>query len=176
VSFRAIAVSLTGFSQRLLVGHETGTLPITRARALLTRCAHCRGLCDAFGSCSAHADGFAIDRRTSVVQRATLAALTWQVACGQSGSLGATEHAPVVPGRLQAAHNSLQGESQHTPSTQLPLLHSLPSWHAAPNAPATLSLSPPVSAMSPDTPLSGRAGPLPVEAPVADASGRFCAT
>jgi hypothetical protein len=48
----------------------------------------------------------------------------WQLTAGQSGSFDAAVHVPTLPGTLHAAHKSVHAESQHTPSTQLPVLQS----------------------------------------------------
>lgn len=63
--------------------------------------------------------------------------LLWplHVACGHRRSFGAAEHTPMLPARLHAAHSSVHGESQQTPSTQLPALQSVSSSQLAPRAP-----------------------------------------
>jgi hypothetical protein len=49
----------------------------------------------------------------------------WQVTAGHSGSLDVALHTPTLPGTLHAAHRSVQAVSQHTSSTQLPVLQSV---------------------------------------------------
>jgi hypothetical protein len=49
---------------------------------------------------------------------------------------------PAVPARLQASHEPEQEESQHTPSTQLPLAHWLALLHEAPFTRCTAQVLP----------------------------------
>jgi len=54
-----------------------------------------------------------------------------------TGSPVTALHRPSLPATLQASHCWVQGPSQHTPSTQLPVAHWFPAAHTVP--PASLS-------------------------------------
>jgi hypothetical protein len=62
---------------------------------------------------------------------------------GAAGAPVSGEHVPAFPFTLQEAHWSPHAESQHTPSTQNPLVHCEALVHGEPSAPPIMAHCPP---------------------------------